>query len=178
MQRRGTIFDKHPAHASTRVTRRVHLKHPSASSRSRRQNQHRGSTPQDREDEKVWLWRVARRERLLQSSLDVRLHSLWSPGLIRLLIEELHAEDVVRDLSRDVYEHCQSTGTRTLSRSSWPLGAAGALTTFEERCVDCEVVESPGGSASRTAVEHSGRRMPASFGVRGQAPACRDSLVP
>jgi hypothetical protein len=50
----------------------------------------------------IWLWRVKRRVHLLERFAERMRGVSWSPSLMRVLLEELHTEDVVTDLVGDV----------------------------------------------------------------------------
>ena len=68
-----------------------------ARARARLQRQ-RASHRSKANGQTVWEWRIADRVRLLQRFAQEAAVFKWTPGLLSLLLEELHAEDIVRDL--------------------------------------------------------------------------------
>src|SRR3954466_1290674 len=111
----GTILDSYRLMSTPRS--HLHASEQRDASRTRSQRQR----PSDRSkgnSQTVWKWRIAHRVRLLQRFTQEAAGFAWTPGLLTLLLEELHVEEIVRDLIGD---------PTTLPRRSYPQIVAVVL---------------------------------------------------
>lgn len=85
----------------TRVSIKSDNEKPKSVARSPARSGEPHSSERHADPHEVWLWRVKQRVSLLSSFASDATQLSWSPALMQLLIQELHAEDAVRDLIGD-----------------------------------------------------------------------------